>query len=448
MALYVLSPDICRGVAQAAYVYSDELSETKMEEKSMIAVISKYRKAIMGFAALWILAMHEWRLLIPYGESFWEREVFLKDIGFCGVDIFLLLSGMGLTYAIKKSSVGRFYFGRIKRILFPYLAVAVIVGVSYGWSAREFLANVSGYNFYFKSIYSFMWFVPAILTLYLVFPLYWAIFSRAKNKTVFTLTVLVIWLLVSMVLRDRLRGDMYGFTNRIPVFLVGVLYGWLCQNNRMRESRGLWALTALTLLLGLYLADRTNVDGMYLLVPVSNCCVPNLLIAMSLPLIMAKLLDLLASFRATRWLSAAANAVLGFFGMMSLEFYCIQQWVSEMISGYLDTHFGHKAINLLMLAAVTLAALVLYFGNKGFVAVLNALDRRLFPRTAAAKSAVSAVGTDNADASDTCVSAPPGDTAQASAVVSDAQKSSGDGSDASENADVADMPGSESSGAV
>lgn len=206
MALYVLSPDICRGVAQAAYVYSDELSETKMEEKSMIAVISKYRKAIMGFAALWILAMHEWRLLIPYGESFWEREVFLKDIGFCGVDIFLLLSGMGLTYAIKKSSVGRFYFGRIKRILFPYLAVAVIVGVSYGWSAREFLANVSGYNFYFKSIYSFMWFVPAILTLYLVFPLYWAIFSRAKNKTVFTLTVLVIWLLVSMVLRDRLRG--------------------------------------------------------------------------------------------------------------------------------------------------------------------------------------------------------------------------------------------------
>ena len=89
-----------------------------MEEKSMIAVISKYRKAIMGFAALWILAMHEWRLLIPYGESFWEREVFLKDIGFCGVDIFLLLSGMGLTYAIKKSSVGRFYFGRIKRILF------------------------------------------------------------------------------------------------------------------------------------------------------------------------------------------------------------------------------------------------------------------------------------------------------------------------------------------
>ena len=391
-----------------------------MEEKSMIAVISKYRKAIMGFAALWILAMHEWRLLIPYGESFWEREVFLKDIGFCGVDIFLLLSGMGLTYAIKKSSVGRFYFGRIKRILFPYLAVAVIVGVSYGWSAREFLANVSGYSFYFKSIYSFMWFVPAILTLYLVFPLYWAIFSRAKNKTVFTLTVLVIWLLVSMVLRDRLRGDMYGFTNRIPVFLVGVLYGWLCQNNRMRESRGLWALTALTLLLGLYLADRTNVDGMYLL----------------------------ASFRATRWLSAAANAVLGFFGMMSLEFYCIQQWVSEMISGYLDTHFGHKAINLLMLAAVTLAALVLYFGNKGFVAVLNSLDRRLFPRTAAAKSAVSAVGTDNADASDACVSAPPGDAAQASAVVSDAQKSSGDGCDASENAGVADMPGSESSGAV
>ena len=73
---------------------------------------------------------------------------------------------------------------------------------------------------------------------------------------------------------------------------------------------------------------------------------------------------------------------------------------------------------------------------------------RFFPRTAAAKSAVSAVGTDNADASDACVPALPGDAAQASAVVSDAQKSSCDGCDASENAGVADMPGSESSGAV
>ena len=65
-------------------------------------LISKYRGAIMGFAALWILFFHEWVTLFVNNQVGVNIEGYLKRIGFCGVDIFLLLSGIGLTFAIRK----------------------------------------------------------------------------------------------------------------------------------------------------------------------------------------------------------------------------------------------------------------------------------------------------------------------------------------------------------
>lgn len=53
----------------------------------------------MGFAALWILFFHEWQILSTPGSLWHEIEYFVKRIGFCGVDIFFLLSGMGMVYS-------------------------------------------------------------------------------------------------------------------------------------------------------------------------------------------------------------------------------------------------------------------------------------------------------------------------------------------------------------
>lgn len=86
-------------------------------------LISKYRGAIMGFAALWILFFHEWVTLFVNNQVGVNIEGYLKRIGFCGVDIFLLLSGIGLTFAIRKGNVLTFYYRRIKRILLPFLVM-------------------------------------------------------------------------------------------------------------------------------------------------------------------------------------------------------------------------------------------------------------------------------------------------------------------------------------
>ena len=72
----------------------------------------------MGFAALWILFFHEWVTLFVNNQVGVNIEGYLKRIGFCGVDIFLLLSGIGLTFAIRKGNVLTFYYRRIKRCRF------------------------------------------------------------------------------------------------------------------------------------------------------------------------------------------------------------------------------------------------------------------------------------------------------------------------------------------
>lgn len=192
----------------------------------------------MGFAALWILFFHEWVTLFVNNQVGVNIEGYLKRIGFCGVDIFLLLSGIGLTFAIRKGNVLTFYYRRIKRILLPFLVMAIIRCALEKWPIIEFWKNISGINFYTKSIYSFLWFVPAILTLYLFFPWYYKLFTKTKKPVLFFLCSLEVWLVFSLFVRETMRGDLYGFTNRIPVFLAGVLLGWLTQQKKTTFTNG------------------------------------------------------------------------------------------------------------------------------------------------------------------------------------------------------------------
>lgn len=331
-------------------------------------LLSKYRGAIMGIAAIWILVFHEW---IPISADPPEGtfsllsslEHYVKGIGFCGVDIFLLLSGIGLTFAIKKESLPVFYYRRIRRIILPFLAVAVIRWRVELWDTSLFLGNISGYNFYTKSMYSFLWFVPAIITLYLFFPLYYKLFCQADSKILFTAGSVMLWLLITLLIRDKMRTDLFGFTNRIPVFIIGILFGYLTQNCKtIIFSARTYLFLLITLALGLYLAYLADFLGYELIVPVGNCCLPNCLIAVSLPFLIAKLLNVLEN--RLPFVGKCAAKALGFFGTFSLEFYCVQEWFSDMMMPKLaDLGWSALAINLaifLMVTAISWAASLIF----------------------------------------------------------------------------------------
>jgi len=336
--------------------------------KNGFQLLSRYRSAIMGIAAIWILVFHEWIQLStnpPEGTFNLINflEVYIKRIGFCGVDIFLLLSGIGLTFAIKKDSLPKFYYRRIRRILLPFIVVALIRWKLEHWDNSTLLGNISGFNFYTRSMYSFLWFVPAIVTLYLLFPVYYKIFSSSKNKIMFTAGAITLWMLISLLVRDHMRNDLFGFTNRIPVFLIGILFGYLTQNRKdIVFSVQTYIHLLVTLSLGLYLAYIANYFGYGLILPVGNCCIPNCLIAVSLPFIISRALDFLD--RRIPILGKGFVKVLSFFGAFSLEFYCVQEWFAGfMIPKLAAKGWSNLQINIaifLMITAISWIASIVF----------------------------------------------------------------------------------------
>ena len=330
-------------------------------EKNGFLLLSKYRGAIMGIAAIWILIFHEWLQLTVTPEDGSHHiinmlERYIKAIGFCGVDIFLMLSGIGLTFAIKKDSLGKFYYRRLRRIILPFLTIAVIRCFLEHWGWNNFIGNVTGWKFYTVSMYSFLWFVPAICTFYLVFPLYYKLFLRAKDKIMFTVGAIIVWLMLTLYYRDSLRGDLFGFTNRIPVFLIGILFGWMTQNRKeIVFTAQTWLHITFTALLGFYLAFLANFRGYPLIVPVSNCCFPNCLIAISFPFLLAKGFSLLE--QKTGGFGKAVTKIFAFFGTFSLEFYCVQEWLAGWLMPKLFARgWTNAGVNLVIFAAVTASA--------------------------------------------------------------------------------------------
>lgn len=327
--------------------------------KNGFLLLSKYRTAIMGFAALWILFFHVWQPLIPVSSNrflnlFVLFEHFSTNFGYSGVDIFFMLSGAGLTYAIKKESIPVFYARRLLKVLPPFLLLAVLRSVFQNWTILDFVCNVSGYSFYAVHIFTFLWFVTAIITLYFFFPLYYRIFSKAKNKLIFTCCVILVWMLITFLVRNIMRSDLFAFTNRIPIFVVGIYVGYVSQNYKeIVFKKWVYLLLLIVLSLGLYLAYLYNYTSFHIFVTQGNTFLPPFLIAISLPFLLAKLLDILENRIST--LGKIINVTLSFFGAMSLELYCFQDWL-DMYTPYLQYYGVPKTVINFSLILISVAA--------------------------------------------------------------------------------------------
>lgn len=346
-----------------------------MQGKEDLTLINKYRVAIMGFAALWIFLFHEWSYVTAAYPKIYAIEHFVKRIGFCGVDFFLFLSGIGLVYSIGKHSVLTFYKRRLVRVFIPLFVIGFAMMVAKGWGIELFLKNVLGYNFYASSMYSFLWFGTAILTLYLVFPLYYFLFKKTKRKYLFTAVALLIWLILSLLFEGTKRGDLYGFTNRIPVFVIGILAGWVVQEGKFVFTGFKWFCCLITLILGLFLAYKTNYEGMYLLVSESNCCIPNLLIAISGSCLLAKCFSVLEKYG--KLPGKIVMKFFGLFGTISLEFYCVQEWVGSEVRYRLAGTYNNILINIVDFICVVVAAIVLYGVCQIIRYILGKIEKKL-----------------------------------------------------------------------
>lgn len=186
---------------------------------------SKYRTQLMGVATILILLCHSWYCI--------EFPAIIKYfIVSCniGVDIFLLLSGIGLFFSLDKpiNSLYSWYCHRFLRIGVPFI---LIIGVEYLFALSVGDINISRYILTMTTLgYWFhhegAWFVSLLVPLYLLSPWLYNL-TKYKYGTLVLLLILVLFAFIgsSDVTNDN-NNFFYNLTfalQRCPSFILGFI---------------------------------------------------------------------------------------------------------------------------------------------------------------------------------------------------------------------------------
>lgn len=187
-----------------------------------IELISKYRSQIMGVATLWVMTSH---VRIPAnGEgSFLD---FFEYIGFGGVEMFMLVSGFGLFFALQKSkSMKEYYYRRFIRIV-PIWLISIVL--------LFYLCNT--YPFFslewVRRIGQCWWFVPFIILAYVISPYIY--------KVICTKSYWSLFLFIGSVILIQIAYKVSGLSNimitlsfaRIFDFMIGMWFAQMMEEGK------------------------------------------------------------------------------------------------------------------------------------------------------------------------------------------------------------------------
>ncbi len=236
-----------------------ELSITVSEDRAMtdirkkgLVLLSSHRSFIMGIAILWVAWFHtDLEIGIPWIS-------FFREIGYGGVDIFFLLTGIGAYFSLKKKPDAALYMkNRILRILpayypfiFVWLVMMKITGELYG---TEIIGNLTMMGWWHGGRNQFNWYTNAIWLFYLLAPFLVGVIGReaddvmvlsdgsadykksAKKKVVITVCLMATGFLASMTFWHTLLLTAF---SRLPLFVLGIYLGSEIMKEKQRGVSG------------------------------------------------------------------------------------------------------------------------------------------------------------------------------------------------------------------
>ena len=185
------------------------------------------KKFLQVIAAFQILFFHLWA---PITST--QIEQFILKTAYVGVDMFFFLSAYSL--AGREIDYVPFLKDRVLKLYAKFAFFTLIMALfSKSFGVIRVVKSLTLIEFFQKGGGAFLWFIPAILILYIIYPLFLKWNSRFK-----VIWVLLIWLTGSVFAEHVLSYTaVFIFTNRIPVILAGYLFKTYCtHNNNLRRS--------------------------------------------------------------------------------------------------------------------------------------------------------------------------------------------------------------------
>lgn len=231
------------------------------------AVLSRFRPELMGAAMLWVMLFHASGL--SCGSDLLDA---VRAAGFGGVDIFVLLSAMGLAMSLdrKEQPYETFMKRRAARILPGYYLVMLpytLWCVARGTAARSALIwNSTLLSYWVNCKGKFNWYVSGIMLFYALTPWCFRKLKASRHREALVGAVIALGLAVCQILMQDGYWNHMDVFYRAPVFVLGLLLGLYVRQARSLSGRSalVWGLSLL--LGGAYLAARQSswTDSLYL----------------------------------------------------------------------------------------------------------------------------------------------------------------------------------------
>ena len=326
-------------------------------------ILSKYRSQIMGFAILWIMVFHFYKIVNP------DFLTFPVSIGYGGVDIFLLVSGLGLYYSWQKQQdVKQFLFRRFIRVLPAFWIVVLGHDIVFHQLSLATICRLSTLGLWLP-IPGTYWYISAILAFYVLFPLYMQYYEKYQERCLLVVICIGIALMSVYTIfnhSDDHRHDICFFLSRIPVFFIGVSFGKLSyEKKRIHAKHTFWAgLFSILALIALYVTQQFFTYTFLQNTALSNY--PFIVLAPSL--------CLLLSYFCLRLDCGVIDKFLGLLGTISLELYLIHL---ELIKVFIGILTGHSQLDCFVRLLVFFVACV--FASYILHTIVDFLIRKIQP---------------------------------------------------------------------
>lgn len=322
-----------------------------MKRPIELSDISRYRGELMGLAMLFVMLFHVW---MPRSNPMYG----LVRCGNVGVDMFLLLSGVGLWFSWTKNPSPRHFFKRRLMRLYPaWLVMASLFyipnylntpGGGYSPDVANLVANILvGWSFWRVDDLTF-WFVPAIMALYLIAPAYMKLIIRHPAYRWMPALAMVLAVMVQYYPPvHHAVGHLEIFFSRIPIFLIGINLGSWVKQKRTLEGQAVWlVLAAFVMSLMMCVEFEESWRGRFPLFIERMVYIP---LTVSIILLLDLLLGKTPAF---------VRRKLAFVGTISLELYLIHiQFVLKYVTPY---KLGYCLTALVMIAVSLVLAWLLH----------------------------------------------------------------------------------------
>lgn len=148
---------------------------TPEESRLLLSISKRNRFYFMGLSILAIVVGH----LILMGDRLGYHPIlpikYDPTTLFYGVDLFLYVSAFGLCYSFNSNSLYEYYYRRVRKIYPLYIIVMLITVLSCGSLIQNkwelFFGQIFAYNVIGEETFTIEWFIPALIILYVTFPL-------------------------------------------------------------------------------------------------------------------------------------------------------------------------------------------------------------------------------------------------------------------------------------